>query len=125
MRFDPSLPRGYSKRVLRYARKRWSLNGLVDVHHVVPKQFKHHPVVLEHGYDVEADYNFMFCVTKRGVQRLNIRDSRPIHDIHHSRYNLFVKEQLDSTYDYSSLLAVLFTLYHVCKGRTSSRWSTS
>jgi hypothetical protein len=117
------LPRGYSKRVLRHARKRWSLHGLVDIHHVVPKQFKRHPIVVKHGYDVEADYNFMFCVTSRGLERLNVRDSRPVHDINHSRYNLFVNERFYSTDDYNSLIMVLATLYHVCRGRTQSTWS--
>ena len=122
--FDPSLPMGHSKRELRHARKRWSLHGLVDVHHIIPKQFKGHPTVRKYGYNVEADYNFMFCVTKRGVQHLNIRDSRPIHDIQHGMYNLFVKQQLDSSTDYDSLLAVLVTLYYVCKGRKPSTWSS-
>ena len=121
MRFHPSLPRGFSKKQLRLARKRWGIHGKVDIHHVVPRQLKGHPHLRRFRYDVE-DYNLMFCATRVGSQSLYLKPSRPIHDLHHNRYNLFVTQQLDAVTDFSSFLLVLSMLYRICRGRTPHTW---
>lgn len=119
MRFHPSLPRGFSKKQLRLARKRWSMRGKVDIHHVVPRQLKRHPHLKRFKYDVEEDYNLMFCATRIGSFSLNLKPSRPIHDLNHSGYNFFVSQQLDAVTDLSSFLLLLATLYGICRGRVT------
>ena len=121
-RFHPSLPRGYSKRQLRRARKRWDMHGKLDIHHIVPRQMKRHPCIQRFGYDVEEDYNLIFCATRFGAQSLQLKSSRPIHDVHHSQYNDYVSQQLDASVDYSSFLVVLLTLHRICRGVINHTW---
>lgn len=70
---------------------RFNLQHLVQVHHVIPLQWKSHANLKD--YDVYSGYNLMFLPTKHGKQTLNTH--RKIHEGGHPRYNLFIKEQLD------------------------------
>ena len=72
---------------------RFSLHKLVESHHVIPKQWKNHPILTKYGYDVSENYNIMFMPTLQGVKELNT--NRLLHTGGHTPYNKYVKHNLD------------------------------
>ena len=96
VRFHSSSLHGFSKRRLREKRRRYELDGLTQVHHVLPRSLADHPVVRAHGYDVEGEYNFLLLPTREGLSQLRLRPERPLHDGGHMRYNQFARDGLDA-----------------------------
>ena len=78
---------------LRVARHRFHLEGLVQIHHVYPRQFRNHPSLS--GFDVESAENLMLMPTRRGADCMRLRGDRLIHDGGHLGYNRFVGRYLD------------------------------
>ena len=70
---------------------RYNLQELVQVHHIIPLEWKDHSNLFD--YDVYSGYNLMFLPTRKGKEVINTM--RRIHDGGHRKYNMFVKEQLD------------------------------
>ena len=68
---------------------RWGLhgNGLVEDHHIIPKQFKKHPVVVKAKYDINASKNLIMLPTRLGKFVLRVREDRLIHAGKHAGYN--------------------------------------
>lgn len=89
---------GLTKSKFKYYRKRYKLNNLVEIHHLIPRQHKNHPVILNCKYNIEDGYNFQFLPTKLGSSKLNLHNKRPIHEKGHYKYNLFIKDYLDYLY---------------------------
>jgi len=89
---------GFTKHKFKSYKKRFNLNSLVEIHHLIPKQHKNHPVILHLNYDIENGYNFIFLPNKKGYEKLNLHLNRPIHQYGHYKYNLFVKDYLDNLY---------------------------
>ena len=58
---------GFTKSKFKSYRKRYKLNNLVEIHHLIPKQHKNHPVILNCNYNIEDIYNFQFLPTKLGM----------------------------------------------------------
>lgn len=126
MRYHADVGHGWGKYRLRHARNKLGWRGRVDVHHIVPKQFRHHPTLSAYDYDVEADYNFVFCPTRRGASQLFLRNERPIHEVRHNRYNAFVAHELGTRVEsHAQLLALLITLHRICRSRCPSSWTSS
>ena len=81
----------------RWFKTRWGLRtGLVEDHHIIPKEWSNHPVVLRNKYDVNNNQNLIMMPTHYGMEKLNIREDRMIHHGGHNEYNKFVKSMLDS-----------------------------
>jgi hypothetical protein len=89
---------GFTKHKFKSYKKRFNLNSLVEIHHLIPKQHKNHPVIQNLNYDIENGYNFIFLPNKKGYEKLNLHLNRPIHQYGHYKYNLFVKDYLDYLY---------------------------
>ena len=102
-------------------RENFNIIGLVEIHHVVPKEFKNHPTLLREKYDVEEDYNFVFVPSKKGMYELNSHN-RPIHSGGHPAYNLFVKTHLDKCNSSCYFLALLCILFNGSRGRIKVPW---
>src|SRR5210317_1708854 len=77
---------------------RWGLHGkgLVEDHHIIPKQFKKHPVVVKAKYDINASKNLIMLPTRLGKFVLRVREDRLIHAGKHTGYNTYVGKMLDS-----------------------------
>ncbi len=73
---------------------RFDLHGLVQVHHIYPRQFRNHPLL--RNYDINDKKNLVLMPTKKGEQLLNIRDDRLIHDGGHASYNRYIGKTLHS-----------------------------
>ena len=72
-----------------------NLKGLVSVHHIIPKQFKNHPVIKISKYDIENGYNLMFLPTNNANNKLLLHHDRPFHSNGHIKYNKYVEDILD------------------------------
>ena len=86
---------GMPKRKFRYMREKKNLKGLIDIHHIIPREFKKHPSIIFSKYDIENGYNLMFLPTHKGSVKLNIHLDRPIHSNGHVEYNIYVKKLLN------------------------------
>jgi len=108
-RFSPTSPRGFSKAHLRRTRVKFGIKHMVEIHHVLPREFKKHPCVIANGYNVEADYNTILLPSKRGSY---LSTRRPIHTGGHVAYNRFVADGLNvvssSPCAFIMLLTILF-----------------
>lgn len=76
---------------------RWGLHnrGLVEDHHIIPKQFKKHPMVVKAKYDIHASKNLIMLPTRLGKFVLRVREDRLIHSGKHGAYNAYVGRMLD------------------------------
>ena len=122
MKFRSDLNNGFSKRKLRYRRKTHNLNGLLQIHHVVPKSLADHPTLSRYQYDVDAGYNLILLPTKKGAEVLNVRHTRPIHDGGHPAYNRFCLDELNACYSFDCFCAYLLLLHMGCRGRSVIPW---
>jgi len=120
MRFHPQLPHGFSKSSLRARRSRLGWDGLVQIHHVVPRSLRDHPTLARFDYDVHADYNLVLMPTREGRDAL--RSRRPAHDGGHMMYNHFVAGGLDSCCTPIDFVLLLMLLHRGCRGLVSIPW---
>jgi hypothetical protein len=76
---------------------RWGLHnkGLVEDHHVIPKQHAKHLTVKRFDYDVNASSNIVMLPTRYGKEVLQVREDRLVHAGKHERYNAYVGDMLD------------------------------
>ena len=76
---------------------RFNLHEKVQVHHIIPLEWKKHSSLLEHEYDIDAGYNLIFMPSKIGKKSINT--VRRVHDGGHPKYNLHIIELLDKNED--------------------------
>lgn len=74
-------------------KSRFNLHNLVETHHLIPKQWKKHPILSKYGYDISENYNLIFLPTPLGLKYLNT--NRLLHTGGHTPYNKYVKYNLD------------------------------
>lgn len=75
---------------LRSVRVRFNLHNYVNIHHVLPKQHRH---MIPRGMLNEKN-NLMLLPTKKGMENMNLRKSRLVHQGGHIPYNQYVGELL-------------------------------
>jgi len=86
--------KGITKQKFKMTKMKFNLEGMVQIHHIIPRQFRNHPVLK--GFDIEDGQNFIFLPTLVGKKQLNT--IRPIHDGGHSEYNKFVGRHIETIY---------------------------
>lgn len=102
---------GIPKMRFQQIRQDRNLQGLVDIHHIIPKQCRNHPTIVLSNYDIKNGYNLMFLPTPEGwIKISNLHPSRPIHMNGHREYNKFVITTLDNM-----LLNGQTNEYNLCK----------
>ena len=72
-------------------RNRIGWQDKVQIHHIIPKEFRTHPALLD--FDINDGQNFMFLPTLLG--RASLFTFRPNHDGGHPAYNRYVGTLLD------------------------------
>ena len=97
-----------SRAALRRARLRFGLVGLVQIHHIVPQEFRH--ALSRLGVDRDDPQNLMFMPTLAGTQRLQLRPGRLVHDGGHAAYNAWVGSQLMQCSDRSDVAGLMCAL---------------
>lgn len=118
MRYDVRLPHGFSKQKLRDVRKYKEWKNLVEIHHVVPKEFKYHPTILKYKYDVEQPYNLILVPANHVSSHfLRLRSERPHHrEIHNEGYNTFTRFKLDSCDNFDFFVVLIYILHRWSRG---------
>ena len=86
---------GKNHQYFRNIRTRCGLTDLVQIHHIIPREFRNHPAIIDSGYNIEDGYNLVFLPTRMGVNGLNLHNDRPIHYGGHLLYNRYVGACLD------------------------------
>jgi len=81
----------YGSLLRRTFKLRWNVRNVED-HHVIPKEFKSHPIVEKVKYDIHASENIIMLPREIG----NLRENRVTHNGPHPKYNKFVGIVLDS-----------------------------
>lgn len=87
---------------LRCVRTRFCLANKVQIHHVIPRQHKN--FLREIGYHENDPANLIFMPTRHGMQSMNLREDRFIHDGGHPRYNKYVGKLLQNATDALEIL---------------------
>lgn len=83
---------GIPKKTFKQTKHRFSLAPLVQIHHIIPRQFRNHPVVAD--FNLEDGSNYMFMPNVLGKHLINT--CRPNHQGGHEAYNKYVQARLDS-----------------------------
>lgn len=76
-------------------RNRFSLQETVQIHHIIPLEWKNHKKLI--NYNINEGYNLIFLPNKKGKEILNT--NRRIHDGGHPNYNKYVLERLNEIKD--------------------------
>ena len=74
-------------------KKRYKLTGLVEDHHIIPKQWKNHKIIHKTGYNISESYNIMFMPSRIGFGTL--KTNRLLHSGGHCAYNKYIKQCLN------------------------------
>ena len=87
----------YGSAVRKMFKVRWGLHnkGLVEDHHVIPRQYMRHPTVRRFDYDMIASSNIVMLPTRYGKEVLQVREDRLVHAGKHEKYNAYVGDMLD------------------------------
>lgn len=78
---------------VRY-KNRFGLHDQVQIHHIIPLEWKNHRNLLKHEYNINSGYNLIFLPSKIGKQ--NINTIRVVHDGGHVLYNKYVYNLLET-----------------------------
>lgn len=107
----------FSKKRLRRMRQRRQLQEKVQIHHIIPRQFKKHPTLITNQFDVEDGYNLIFLPSGEGM----IKTKRPVHFGGHPSYNEFCKVHLDHCQTQADIYMLMLMLLKFLKGRASCK----
>ncbi|QIG59808.1 hypothetical protein [Dishui Lake phycodnavirus 3] len=99
----------YGSAIRRHFKIRMNIQGLVEDHHIIPRQFKNHPTVQKFKYDINASKNLILM--PRFLYK-NLRSNRIAHNGQHTAYNAYVHNVLNcikqekDLYDFVDFLKV-------------------
>ena len=82
----------YGSLIRRNFKNRWNVKNVED-HHVIPYQFRNHPLIKYLRYDVHSSENIIMMPR---VLTPNLRENRLTHNGGHKQYNKYVGNVLDS-----------------------------
>lgn len=95
--FAASNSTAYHCKIARYrrARKRFNLIGQVQIHHVIPRQMQHNPLLSE--FDMDNFKNIVFVPVHPSVIRIKLYETRiDNHEGGHPAYNYYVRSLLNN-----------------------------
>tara|TARA_X000000950_G_scaffold281418_1_gene377974 strand:- start:33 stop:464 length:432 start_codon:yes stop_codon:yes gene_type:complete len=84
----------YGSKCRKNIKKRFKINGLVEDHHIIPKQWKNHPTIIKYKYAIYKNDNLMMLPNTKGIKNLNT--TKLLHSGGHTPYNYYVKSKLDN-----------------------------
>lgn len=82
-------------------RKKWKAqyfpHGVVEDHHIIPRQFKNHELIKKINFDLSCSNNII-CMHSL-VCHFFLKDNLILYHQPHSKYNKYVESVLDNIYD--------------------------
>mgnify|MGYP001172324281 CR=1 FL=1 len=87
------------------------MKNMVDNHHIIPKQFKNHPLIRSLDVDVGCSKNILFMRNRYSKEYFN--DDSYIYHESHNKYNKFVDHELQimSSIEDKEVKKYQFTLF--------------
>jgi hypothetical protein len=82
----------YGSLMRRNFKNRWNIKNIED-HHVIPYEFRNHPVIRYVGYDIHSSDNIIMMPR---ILTPNLRENRLTHNGGHKKYNKYVGNVLNS-----------------------------
>ena len=82
----------YGSMLRRNFKIRMNVRGLVEDHHIIPRQFRNHPTIEKFKYDINASNNLILM--PRFLYK-NLRSNRIAHNGNHPAYNAYVENVLN------------------------------
>ena len=90
----------YKSKMRKSLKSNLKLNDYVQDHHIIPKQWKYHKLINKYNYNINAANNIIFMPNKLAHRKLHLPLDQLIHDGGHTKYNQFVKQNLDHILEY-------------------------
>ena len=107
-------------RTFRYYKNRFKLKDTVQIHHIIPRQYKNHPSILSSGYCIEGNTNLMMLPSTP-----NSNTSRLVHNGGHTKYNEYILTKLNTISSIEEILSLKNILkQNIRKGNQFSVIST-
>ena len=112
----------YGSAARKFFKLRWNIHGLVQDHHVIPKQFRKHQTIKKFNFDTNSSKNLVMMPTDIGMITFkNIRKDRLVHgNSGHQPYNHFVRQLLDKVEEQEEFENVLLHLKRNCRFNTDN-----
>ena len=85
----------YRSNARKLYKKEKKYEYLVEDHHCIPRQWKNHEVIERLDFDINSSDNLLIMPNNKGKKYLNLDPNTIVHQGGHSKYNLFVKKNLD------------------------------
>ncbi len=105
-------------RNFRYYKNRFKLTNTVQIHHIIPRQYKSHAAVLSSGYCIEGNLNLMMLPSAP-----NRNTSRLVHNGGHAKYNEYIQTKLDTFSSIDEIMSLKNTLkQQIRKGDQTLPW---
>ncbi len=82
----------YNTKYRRQFKNTFFKHSLVDNHHIIPKEFSFHPLMIEFQVDLSCSKNIMFLPNRSS--KYIIEDNSIIYHTAHTKYNRYVENQL-------------------------------
>ena len=94
--YEPNLDnyRYGSKGRKRYKNKK-KYTGLVQDHHIIPKQWKTHTIIKDINFDINSSNNLVIMPIPKTFLYFNFNPNLRTHYVGHTKYNLYIKNELD------------------------------
>ena len=77
-------------------KKLMKINNLVEDHHIIPKQWKHHELLTKVDFEINNSKNIYIMPNKKCKRIFELDDDILIHQGGHHAYNMYVKENMDT-----------------------------
>ena len=106
----------------QYFKKRFNIYGLVEDHHIIPKQFRNHPKLKKYNFNLSQPSNIMLMPNKIGIQ--NLDTNRMLHTGGHTQYNRFVGKMLEKIDNEDDIKEIMWYLRYCIRNnyKTSIPW---
>ena len=106
-------------RNIRYYKNRFKLKNTVQIHHIIPRQYKSHHAILSSDYCIEENLNLMMLPSAPNL----LNTSRLLHNGGHAKYNEYIQTKLDTFSSIDEILNFKNTLkQQIRKGDQTLPW---
>lgn len=81
----------YGSTLRKEIKTKYGLRGKVEDHHMIPREFRDHPVIIRTGYEIDANDNLKMMPNRKYEVADYILRHEP-----HKEYNKYIRSYLDS-----------------------------
>lgn len=71
------------------------LRGVVENHHIIPKQWRDHTALKRIDFDVNSSYNILVMPNSKYKYKYKSKPGLLVHAYGHKKYNLYIRNELD------------------------------